>query len=56
MLSASPSDADGEKMHKRMREKFSTCALAVIKMPVKSWRDVKPGTGKLGDFMRPKDL
>ena len=39
-----------------MREKFSTAALAVIKMPVKAWRDVKAGTGKLVDFMRPKDL
>jgi phosphohistidine phosphatase len=55
-LCASPKDQDGEKLHRRMREKFSTAALAVVKMPVKSWRDVKPGAGTLVDFMRPKDL
>jgi phosphohistidine phosphatase len=56
VLSASPKDLDGEKLHRRMREKFSTCALAVIKAPVTSWRDLKPSGGKLVDFMRPKDL
>jgi hypothetical protein len=39
-----------------MREKFSTCALAVITLPVKSWRETKPGFGTLEDFTRPKDL
>jgi phosphohistidine phosphatase len=55
-LCASPKDAAEEKTHKRMREKFSTCAVAVIQSPTKAWRDVRPGTGKLKDFMRPKDL
>lgn len=55
-LSASPKDADSEKLHRRMREKFSTCAFAVIKAPVKTWREVKSGGGVLTDFMRPKDL
>ena len=55
-LSASPKDAESEKLHRRMREKFSTCALAVIKVPVKTWREVKAGAGKLADFMRPKEL
>ncbi len=55
-LSTSPKDAAAEKLHRRMREKFSTCALAVIKVPMKAWRDVKPGSGTLVDFVRPKDL
>lgn len=55
-LSASPKTEDEERLHRRMREKFSTCALAVIKFPVKTWRDVKLGAGVLGDFMRPRDL
>ena len=55
-LSASPSTEAQEKLHRRMREKFSTCALAVITLPVKSWREAKPGLGTLEDFMRPKDL
>ena len=55
-LSASPKTADEEKLHRRMREKFSTCALAVVELPVASWREVKMGVGTLKDFMRPKDL
>ena len=55
-LSASPKTVDEEKLHRRMREKFSTCALAVIELPVASWREVKMGAGLLKDFMRPKDL
>jgi phosphohistidine phosphatase len=55
-LSGSPKDAAEEKVHRSMREKFSTCALAVIESPAKSWSDVRAGGGALKDFMRPKDL
>jgi phosphohistidine phosphatase len=55
-LTRSPEDVDEEKLHKRMREKFSTAALAVIKIPIKAWADLKDGKGRLADFMRPKDL
>lgn len=55
-LSASPKTVDEERLHRRMREKFSTCALAVIKFPIKTWREAKPGAGVLSDFMRPRDL
>ena len=55
-LSRSPEDSDEEKLHKRMREKFSTGALAVIKIPINAWADLKEGKGRLADFMRPKDL
>ena len=55
-LCAPPADAGEEKLHRRMREKYPTCALAVIRMPVMSWRGVKLGTGRLKDFARPKDL
>ena len=55
-LARSPEDPDEEKTHKRMREKFSTGALAVIKMPIKAWAELKYGRGRLVDFMRPKDL
>ena len=56
VLTQAPKTVLEERLHKRMREKFSTCALAVIKLPVKGWREVKPGTGTLADFMRPRDL
>jgi phosphohistidine phosphatase len=55
-LPRTPANATEEKLHKRMREKFSTCALAVIKLPAKAWREVNPGTGTLIDFVRPRDL
>jgi len=55
-LTASPKRESEEKMHKRMRDKFSTCALAVVKLPIEAWREAKSGTGRLQDFMRPKDL
>jgi len=55
-LARTPADADEEKVHRRMREKFSTGALAVIKAPIKVWRELKDGDGRLADFMRPKDL
>lgn len=56
LLSRSPDEADEEKLHKRMRDKFSTAALAVIKIPINAWADLKEGRGRLADFMRPKDL
>jgi phosphohistidine phosphatase len=55
-LCGSPKDAAEEKVHRQMRDKFSTCALAVIQSPAKVWRDVRAGGGTLKDFMRPKDL
>lgn len=55
-LTRSPEKEDEERLHKRMRDKFSTASFVVIKMPVDAWRDVKPALGKLKDFMRPKDL
>jgi phosphohistidine phosphatase len=55
-LCASPDDEAEEKLHRRMREKFATCALAVIAVPVKTWRDLRAGGGALKDFVRPKDL
>jgi phosphohistidine phosphatase len=39
-----------------LEEKFPTAALAVLDFDIARWRDLKPGTGKLADFVRPKDL
>lgn len=38
-----------------MREKFPTCALAVLDFDVETWRDVAGG-GILLEFIRPRDL
>lgn len=42
--------------HEALEEKFPTSALAILDFDVGRWRDVEPGTGKLVDFVRPKDL
>lgn len=55
-LSQSPKTPEEERFHRRLREKFPTCALAVIAMPAKRWRELKPGTGTLVDLMRPRDF
>jgi phosphohistidine phosphatase len=39
-----------------LEEKFPTAALAVLDFDAERWRDIKPGEGKLVDFVRPKDL
>jgi phosphohistidine phosphatase len=39
-----------------LEEKFPTAALAVLDFDIGKWRDIQPGTGKLTDFVRPKDL
>ena len=39
-----------------LEEKFPTAALAVLDFDIATWRDLRPGEGKLADFIRPKDL
>lgn len=39
-----------------LEEKFPTAALAVLDFDVEKWRDIRPGEGKLADFVRPRDL
>jgi len=42
--------------HEALEEKFPTSAVAILDFDVGRWRDVTRGTGKLVDFVRPKDL
>lgn len=42
--------------HEALEEKFPTCALAILDFDIGRWRDVAPSSGKLVDFVRPKDL
>ncbi len=48
-----PGDSDA---HRRLREKYPTAGLAVIEFDVAQWSDLEWGTGRLVDFVRPKDL
>jgi phosphohistidine phosphatase len=42
--------------HEALEEKFPTCAMAVLDFDIGRWRDVTQGTGKLAEFVRPKDI
>ncbi|WP_319532151.1 histidine phosphatase family protein [uncultured Cohaesibacter sp.] len=39
-----------------LREKFPTAGLVVIDFRCKDWHDVKPKTGRLIDFIKPRDI
>ena len=40
----------------RLAQKFPTAALAVLDFEIDSWRNLKPGSGQVIDYVRPKDL
>jgi phosphohistidine phosphatase len=40
----------------RLAEKFPTAALAVLDFPDTDWSTIKSGSGRLVDYIRPKDL
>ncbi len=44
------------KDYDQLREKFPTGALCSLEFSVKNWRDVKPGKGRLLQFIRPRDF
>ncbi|HKQ45761.1 MAG TPA: histidine phosphatase family protein [Rhizomicrobium sp.] len=56
LLAREPVRRKERARHEALEEKFPTCALAILGFDVGRWRDVMPGTGKLVDFVRPKDL
>ena len=39
-----------------LEEKFPTCALAILDFDVGRWRDVVQGSGRLAEFVRPRDI
>ena len=49
-----PGDID--RALERLHEKYPTGALAVLAVPGGSWRDLVPGTARLVEFTRPRDL
>jgi len=55
-LAHRPVDAMEKVRLKRLTQKFPTAALAVLDFEIASWRALKPGSGSLVDYVRPKDL
>ncbi|HVZ90670.1 MAG TPA: histidine phosphatase family protein [Rhizomicrobium sp.] len=55
-LAVPPADKKSRKRYDAMKEKFPTCAVAVIDFETARWQEVGPGRGDLDAFVRPKDL
>jgi phosphohistidine phosphatase len=56
LLAREPVRRKERARHEALEEKFPTCAVAILDFDVGRWRDVLQGTGKLVDFIRPKDI
>jgi len=55
-LARSEGSHDEDRLRDLISTKFPTAALAVLRFPVETWRLVKPDTGELLAFVRPRDL
>ena len=55
-LSRKPQSKAEAEHRAAMRDKFPTCALAVLDFDAAAWSAIEPGTGLLSDFLRPRDL
>jgi phosphohistidine phosphatase len=55
-LAVQPKDVQERARLRRLTQKFPTAALAVFDFEIASWRNLKPGSGQLVDYVRPKDL
>jgi phosphohistidine phosphatase len=56
LLAREPVKPKEAHRHDVMEEKFPTAALAVLDFEISSWKKLSPNTGKLVDFVRPRDL
>jgi phosphohistidine phosphatase len=55
-LALNPKNPAERGRTEKLAQKFPTAALAVLDFDEKSWRSIKPGSGSLVDYARPKDL
>lgn len=49
-------DKPGDEARDQVEEKFPTASIAEIRFPVDRWEDVRPNSGTLSLFVRPRDL
>jgi phosphohistidine phosphatase len=49
-------DRDEHGFRDRIRGKFPTAALASVELPVKTWRNLQAGTGKIVELILPREL
>ena len=55
-LAVQPKDAAERARFENLGRKFPTAALAVLDFDESHWSAIKPGTGRLTDFIRPRDI
>jgi phosphohistidine phosphatase len=55
-LAQQPKSAAERARRERLVHKFPTAGLAVLDFPGSDWSEIKLGTGRLVDYIRPKDL
>jgi phosphohistidine phosphatase len=55
-LATEPESGEERTRMQSIAQKFPTGALAVLEFEIRTWRALKPGTGRIVDFVRPKDL
>lgn len=55
-LALQPQTAAERARAESLANKFPTAALAVLDFDIADWSDLRPGTGRLIDYVRPKDL
>ena len=56
MLARGPIKPGERSFHDLLEEKFPTAALVVLDFEIENWSRLSPASGKLVDFIRPKDL
>ena len=49
-------DKPGDEARDQIEEKFPTASIAEISFPVDRWEDIRPNSGELSLFVRPRDL
>ncbi len=55
-LARKPASKEEAARFETLREKFPTCALAVLEFDIADWGAMAPGSGALVDFVRPRDV
>ncbi len=55
-LALALADDDGSPLRTELRRKFPTAGLAIIDFDGTDWRAIRPATGRLVEFVRPRDL
>lgn len=56
LLARKSRSEDERRRFDMLSEKFPTAALAVLDFEIQSWTELAPETGRLVDFIRPKEL